>query len=225
MSPDARTTRHDGTPVCLPLFAGFFAVTPAVFAQDGTHDADGHAADTHTGEYADGYETVGALPTVKQGLATGITAIIVFALVFAVLRIKVWPAISKGLDERADKIASEIEAAAAARKQAAEALESYQENLAEARAEAQKMLDDTRAQQQKMAADLKAKADIELNDMRDKARRDIEAAKRAALNEIYAESTATATLIASKILAREVNASDHQRLIDESLAELQTASN
>ena len=34
-----------------------------------------------------------------------------------------------------------------------------------------------------------------------------------------------ATQIASKILAREVNAGDHQRLIDESLAELQTASN
>lgn len=224
MSPDARKPLTDAA-----LWAGFFAVVPAALAQDGAH-GDEHAADDGHGEvHADGYagahEKVGALPTAKQGLATGITAIVVFALVFVVLRAKVWPVISKSLDERADKIKSEIEAAAAARKQAAEALETYQENLAEARAEAQKMLDDTRAQQQKMAADLKAKADVELNEMRDKARRDIEAAKRAALNEIYADASTMATQIASKILAREVNAGDHQRLIEESLAELQTASN
>jgi len=218
MSPDARKPLTDAA-----LLAGFFAVAPAAFAQDHAHD-DGHATDGHA-EHAGGHEVVGALPTAKQGLATGITAIIVFALVFIVLRVKVWPVISKGLDERADKIKSEIEAAASARKQAAEALETYQQNLAEARAEAQKMLDETRTQQQKMASDLKAKADVELNDMRDKARRDIEAAKRAALNEIYAEASTMATQIASKILAREVNAGDHQRLIDESLAELQTASN
>lgn len=221
-----------GRDALLRLSAGLTFAAPAhlVFAQEG-HDetaqpADEHAADTHATEAAHGggHEEVGAIPTPAQGIATGITAIIVFAIVFFVLRAKVWPSISQGLDERAAKITSEIEAAAAARKQAAEALETYQQNLAEARAEAQKMLDDTRAQQQKMAADLKAKADVELNEMRDKARRDIESAKRAALNEIYAESTATATLLASKILAREVNAGDHQRLIDESLAELQTAS-
>lgn len=224
MSPDARKPLTDAA-----LLAGFFAVAPAALAQDQAHGDDhaadgGHAADGHT-EHAGDHEVVGALPTAKQGLATGITAIIVFALVFIVLRVKVWPVISKGLDERADKIKSEIEAAASARKQAAEALETYQQNLAEARAEAQKMLDETRTQQQKMASDLKAKADVELNDMRDKARRDIEAAKRAALNEIYAEASTMATQIAGKILAREVNAGDHQRLIDESLAELQTASN
>ena len=221
MSPDARKPLTDAA-----LLAGFFAVAPAALAQDQAHGDDHAADDGHgTDGHAGGHEVVGALPTAKQGLATGITAIIVFALVFIVLRVKVWPVISKGLDERADKIKSEIEAAASARKQAAEALETYQQNLAEARAEAQKMLDETRTQQQKMASDLKAKADVELNDMRDKARRDIEAAKRAALNEIYAEASTMATQIASKILAREVNAGDHQRLIDESLAELQTASN
>lgn len=169
-------------------------------------------------------EKVGAIPSVKQGLATGITAILVFGIVFFILAAKVWPAITKGLDERAAKIQEEIAAAERARQQAADALETYQQNLAEARAEAQKMLEETRTQQQAMAAELRAKADAELNDMRDKARRDIEAAKRAALNEIYADATGMAAQIASKILAREVTAGDHQRLIDESLAELQTAS-
>lgn len=216
----------------LQLSAGIALAVPATFAlaqgehgaQDAGHAADTHGTDTHDAGHGAGHEEVGAIPTVKQGVVTGLTAVIVFCLVLAVLWAKVWPPITKGLDERAAKIRGEIEAAAAARKQAAEALETYQQNLAEARAEAQKMLEDTRAQQQKLAADLKAKADAELTEMRDKARRDIEAAKRAALNEIYADTANLATQIAGKILAREVSPSDHQRLVEESLAELQTAS-
>lgn len=203
----------------LKLAAGTALTAPAhlVFAA-------GPGDDAHPAEGTHAKEEVGAIPTVKQGIATGITAVFVFCLVLAVLYAKVWPTITKGLDERADKIQGEIEAAAAARKQAAEALESYQQNLAEARAEAQKMLEDARSQQQKLAADLKAKADTELTDMRDKARHDIEMAKRAALSEIYANTADIATQLAGKILAREVSATDHQQLIDESLAELQTTS-
>jgi len=165
-------------------------------------------------------EELGALPNVKQGLITGITALVVFAVVFAILAVKVWPAITKALDERANKIREEIAAAEGARKQAKDALEMYEKSLAEARAEAQKMLEKTRSQQQALADELKAKADIELTAMRDRARRDIEAAKKAALQEIYAQTAAAATTIAGKILRREVNASDQKRLVEESMGEL-----
>lgn len=183
------------------------------------------AAAEQAGEHGAAHEVVGAIPTIQQGLATGITALVVFFLVLFVLGAKVWPSITKALDERAGKIRDEIEAAAEARKQAAEALESYQQSLAQARAEANKMLEDTRAQQQKLAAELKAKADIELGELRDKARRDIETAKRAALNELYEGAAEMATQIAAKILGREVNAADHARLVEESLSELQGAAN
>lgn len=167
-------------------------------------------------------ETVGALPTVKQGLATGVTGIVVFLLVLAVLGAKVWPTITRALDQRAEKIKEEIEAAELAQQQAKEALQQYEKSLAQARAEAQKMLDDAKAQQQAIAADLKAKADVELNAMRERAKRDIDAAKRAALAEIYSETSSLATSIASKILQKEIRPQDQQRLVDESLAEFQT---
>lgn len=208
----------------LVLTAGALSAASPLFALAQEHAGQDAPAAGHATEGAHGAEKAGAIPSVKEGLVTGLTAVIIFAIVAAVLRVKVWPMITKGLDERADKIRGEIEAAAAARKQAAEALETYQQNLAEARAEAQKMLEETRTQQQKLAADLKAKSEAELNEMRDKARRDIEAAKRAALNEIYTDAVNLATQIAGKILTREVSASDHQRLVEESLNELQAAS-
>lgn len=180
---------------------------------------------SETAHEGGGHETLTALPSVNQGIVTGVTALIVFILVFAVLGVKVWPAIAKGLDERAGKIRDEIAAAEAARKQAKDALAQYEKSLAEARAEAQKMLEKTRAQQLALADELKAKADVELNAMKERARRDIEAAKKQALQEIYSATAAAATSIAAKILRREVNAKDQQRLIEESMGELQGMKN
>ncbi|GJM18013.1 MAG: hypothetical protein DHS20C14_02260 [Phycisphaeraceae bacterium] len=182
------------------------------------------AADEPAGAHGDGHadaEHQGVIPTPLQGAAPAITALISFAVVLGVMYVVIWPKINKGLDERAGKITEEIAAAERARKQAASALDEYEKNLAEARAEAKAMLEKTKADQTELAAQLRAKAETELTAMRDRARQDIEAAKRAAVNEIYAESVGLASSIAGKILQREVSAGDQQRLVEESLAEMQ----
>jgi F-type H+-transporting ATPase subunit b len=168
-----------------------------------------------------GHAALEPMAGAKEGLVTGVTALVVFGIVFAVLAVKVWPVISKSLDERADKIRSEIEAAEMAQKQAKAALEQYEKNLADARAEAQKMLTDAVAQQQALVADQKSKAELEINAMRERARKDIEAAKRVAVEEVYSAAVNQASSMAAKILRREMSAQDQQRLVEESLAELQ----
>lgn len=173
----------------------------------------------------EGGDTQGAIATAKQGVFTAVTALVVFGIVFAVLATKVWPAITKGLDDRAEKIRSEIEAAEQARKQAKDALEEYQKSLAQARAEAAKMIESTKAQQSQLAAELKAKSEIELNAMRERAMKEIDQAKRAAVSELYADATNLATMVAGKILKREINAQDQQRLVEESLGQLQSMRN
>ncbi len=163
----------------------------------------------------------GPIATTKQGVASAITALVVFAIVFAVLAAKVWPAITAGLDERADKIRSEIEAAENARKQAKDALAEYERNLAQARTEAAKMIESTKAQQSQLAAELRAKAEIELTALRERAVKEIQQAKQAAVSELYTDATNLATLVAGKILKREINTQDQQRLVEESLGQLQ----
>ena len=185
------------------------SVTPSVPEAAAAPESDGD------------YEKVGVVPTPMQALMPAITALVVFGLVVLIGSIVVWPKITKGLDERNDKIRGEIAAAEAAREQAKSALEEYEKSLSQARAEAQEMLDETKAKQADLAAELRAKADRELASMRDKAMRDIEAARKAALSEIYAESVSLATTMAGKILQREVTADDRERLIEESLNELQ----
>lgn len=169
---------------------------------------------------ADPADKAGVLPTVAQGVIPAIVTLVIFSVVFAILAGKVWPAISKALADRENKIREEIESAEMARQQAKDALEQYQQSLQQARAESARMLEATKAQQLALAADLKAKADAELSAMREKATRDIEAAKRAALNEIYSEASTLATLVAGKILRREIRPEDQRSLIEESLGQM-----
>lgn len=153
-----------------------------------------------------------------------VTTLIAFGIVTWILAAKVWPIILGGLQSREEKIRREIEDAERSRKQANAALQEYEKALAEARTEAAEMLEKTRSEQQKMAAELKAKTEQELSAMKDAARRDIEAAKRAAITEIYNQMANTATDIAGKIISRELNSQDHERLVQESLGELEGVS-
>lgn len=179
--------------------------------------AQGHGAEAH--------ETVEAIPTLKQGVYTAATALVVFGIVFAVLSLKVWPVITRALDERANKIREEIDSAEMARKQARDALEQYEKSLAGARAEAQKLIEQAKAQQLAIAAELKASSEKELSAMRERAMRDIESAKRTAVVEIYTQGATLATIMAGKILQRNVTAGDTQKLVEESVAQMQSLRN
>ncbi|MCA9279950.1 MAG: F0F1 ATP synthase subunit B [Phycisphaeraceae bacterium] len=196
--------------------------TPA-HAEPGHQEESGHN-DEHAASGHDEHGAASPIAKPKEAMWTAITALIAFGVVFFVFATKIWPKIEKGLSDRESKFRDEIKAAENARIQAKEALVEYEKSLAEARAEAKQMLEETRAQQATYAAELKAKADQELAAMKDKARRDIDSARRAAVADIYNEASTLATKIAGKILQRELSAADHQRLVDESLAELQSIS-
>jgi len=148
------------------------------------------------------------------------SSIVVFLIVFFVLRKAAWPKILKGLEDREAKIRSEIYAAEEARKSAQAAQESYKREIEQARQKAADEIEKARAESSRMAADLRVKAEAEITELRDNAARGIEAAKRAAINEIYAEAANLATAVAGKILQREVNPGDQKRLVEESMAEV-----
>jgi len=158
----------------------------------------------------------------ETALPAMISSVIMFLLLFWLLKKTAWGPIMKGLQDREVKIRSEIESAENARAQANAALEKYQKELADARAEASQMIQQAKADAQKVADELRAKNESELSAMKDRAKNEIEAAKRMALNEIYAETAMLATQVASKILEREIKPEDQQRLVEEALSKLAT---
>ena len=53
-----------------------------------------------------------------------------------------------------------------------------------------------------------------------RARREIELAKQTAIKDLYATSSELATELASRIVQRELNAQDHEKLIADAIEEL-----
>ena len=149
-----------------------------------------------------------------------VTALVVFSIFFLVLRVAVWPKILKGLEDRDDKIRTEIESAEEAREQAKAALAEYQQSLAEARQHANELVAKAKADAKSAAAELRARNEVELTELKQRATREIDLARQAAVKRLHEETASLAADIAGKILKREINANDQQRLIDESLGEL-----
>lgn len=165
----------------------------------------------------------GAANPVSFQALPAVTAFVVFGVVFVVLAKFVWPSIAKGLDDRNSKIVNEIKAAEDARAAAKAAQAEFEKSLANAREEAANMIKQARADAQRVADELKARNDQELAEKVSRANADIEAARKAAVAELQAQSAALATEIAGKILRRQVNDQDNQRLVQESLKELATS--
>ncbi len=162
-------------------------------------------------------------PVMALNWLPAVTSMVVFLLAFGFLYVKVWPMITKGLEDRQNKIRQEIKSAEEAREQAKGALAEYQRELAGARREAGEMIAKAKGDAKAAAAELRATNESELADMKQRATRELQTAKRAAITELHAEAATLAAEIAGKILKREISVEDQQRLVDESLQELATA--
>ena len=148
------------------------------------------------------------------------TGIGVFLIALIVLWWKVWPVITQGLDDRNDKILSEIKAAEDARAQAKDAQENLALEIDTARKDAQERIANARVESERLFDEMKAKNERELAERISRANADIETARKAAVAELHAQAVDLATTISTRILGREINAIDQAALIEESIREL-----
>ena len=158
-------------------------------------------------------------------LGSAIWNLIVFLLLLAVLAKFVWPPILKGLQQRDEKLRSDLEGAERANRDAQETLNQYKTQLAEAQREAQRIIEQSRSDAQRVGAELKEQAQNELTQMRQRAEADIETAKQQAIADLYEQTAVLATQVAGQILKREIRPEDHQSLVQESLSGLAATRN
>jgi F-type H+-transporting ATPase subunit b len=146
--------------------------------------------------------------------------VIVFLLLLGLLYRFAWGPILTGLQDRENRIKSDLEETEAAARAANATLAEYKRKLSEASAEAQRLVEQARLEAQKLGAQLRQEADREIQQQRQRALREIETAKQQAVSDLYRQSATLATRIAGRILQRELNAADHEALVRTALAEL-----
>ena len=105
---------------------------------------------------------------------------------------------------------------AAKAKEEAEALKSeYEESMKQARDKANDILNTAQKSASQQSEEIIREANAQAVSIKAKAERDIEQERRKAVNEIKDEIGDMAMEIAGKVIERELNASDHEKLIDE----------
>jgi F-type H+-transporting ATPase subunit b len=157
---------------------------------------------------------------VEPGLGLMIWTVFAFLVTMVVLGKLAYPRIREMIEERANRIDNDLDAAARQRQEAEELLAEYRERLREAREQA----DDIVARAKKAGESAKNTAADEGRAKREQlieaARQDIEAETKRSLEKIRKEIADLTVLATERVTRKSLTAEDHQRLIQEALGEV-----
>ncbi len=168
---------------------------------------------------AEGEEGGGSF-LVQPGLGLMIWTLLAFTVTMLVLKRFAYPQISSALEERAEKVAKNIEESERQRAEADEILAEYRERLKEAREQA----DDIVARAKRTGETARAEAVDEGKAKREElvaaARKDIEAETKRSLEQIRKEVADLTVLATEKVARKTLDSDDQKRLVEEALAEV-----
>jgi F-type H+-transporting ATPase subunit b len=132
----------------------------------------------------------------------------------------VFPALTKALDERAERISNGLAAADKGKEQLEIAKKQIEKELADVKAEGQKRLADAEKRAQLSAEEIKQNAQAEAARIIAQAKSDAEQQVTKAREELRGKVAELAVKGAEQILKREVNASAHADLLKQLATEL-----
>ena len=110
---------------------------------------------------------------------------------------------------------AEIAEATKAKEEAQSLKSEYEESMKQARDKANDILNTAQKSASQQSEEIIREANAQAVSIKAKAERDIEQERRKAVNEIKDEIGDMAMEIAGKVIGREINSSDHEKLIDE----------
>jgi F-type H+-transporting ATPase subunit b len=174
----------------------------------------------HAAEGGSSEESEGGSFLVSPALGLMFWTLLAFGITMFVLKRLAFPRIGEALEKRANAIRESIEAAEKQREEADKILAEYRKRLTEAREQAEDII--TRAR--KAGESAKSQATDEGKAKREElvaaARRDIETETRRSLEQIRKEVADLTVLATEKVTRKALDDSDHKRLVEEALAEV-----
>ncbi|HHW28968.1 MAG TPA: F0F1 ATP synthase subunit B [Syntrophomonadaceae bacterium] len=152
--------------------------------------------------------------------STVIWAIINFLVILAILYKFAYNPVMKFLDNRSEEIANNIAEAERNRSESEALLKEYQEKIAQASKEAQEIIARANKVTEEERNRILAQTRDEAAAMLEKARQEIQRERDEALFALRQEVSTLAVMAAEKILSRNLNTEDNQRIVDDFLNEV-----
>ena len=146
--------------------------------------------------------------------------VVTFVLTFLFLRWKAFGPIQRIIDERRERIRLSIEEADDAREEARRLLEEHRALIGQARTDAEEILAEARRVADAQRDRVREEAETDRQRRLEETRRQVEAETRRALEQIRAEVADLTLIAATKVTGKSLTGADHQRLIEDAIAEL-----
>ena len=146
--------------------------------------------------------------------------ILSFAILFFVLYKYAFPGILSALEEREKKIKDSLDEAERHRSEAEQKLKEYEAKLNTAAKEAEGIMAATKERAQRLMEENEQRMTAEAERIRGDATREIDQERRKAIQDIRAQTTEMALMVAEKVVQRSLNEADHRKFADEALEAL-----
>ena len=143
-----------------------------------------------------------------------------FLLLIFLVKKYAWGNITSVLDERAEKISSDIDGAEEARKKAEELASKREAELAGSRTEAKTIIENAKETAEKSKADILAEAKLEARRLKEKANQEIAQNKAEALQSVKGDVADLTISLAGKIISQNLDSQAHKELIDQYIDQL-----
>ena len=160
-------------------------------------------------------------PLVQPDPGLYIWAIVVFLILLALLAKFAWGPLLDALQKREDAIRSSLDDARKAKEEMAKLQTESARILAEARTEAANIISSTRSDAARFADEMKQKARADADALVKSAQREIDTQTNRAIETIRREAIDLSVAVASKILRRDISTADNDRLVDDTIREMQ----
>lgn len=156
------------------------------------------------------------LPSVPELVWGGVA----FIVLLVVLQRFVLPPLVKLMRDRTERIASDLESAERAKRDAQQTLEDYKRELADARSEASRIIEEARNAAEQVRQDLMARAEAEAADLRARNDAALQAAQDRMMGELEGQVREVALDLAEKVVGANLDRDTNLALIDRFIAEL-----
>ena len=138
-----------------------------------------------------------------------------FAVLFFLLRKYAYPQVKQMMENRAERIRSDLAAAESAKGDAEQVLAEYRAQLNDAKAEAGRIIEEARQAADRLKRDQESRLQDELAELRARAVADIESAKVQAVSELRGEVAQLAIGAAETVVQRSLDAETQTQLIED----------
>jgi F-type H+-transporting ATPase subunit b len=160
-------------------------------------------------------------PLVQPDPGLYIWTIVTFLILLALLARFAWGPLLDALEKRQEAIRSSLDDARKAKEELARLQGESARILAEARTEAANIISSTRSDAARFADEMRQKARADAEAVVRNAQREIDTQTNRAIETIRREAIDLSVAVASKILRREITPGDNQRLVDDTIREMQ----